>query len=297
MAQKIIRLPRSLAHLALRFANAVITFLFVLFVYATGQAGQGTSSNKQTSQTGLAGFMKALNISSAIPNPVPLYGVTPDYGITPLYGPVVEYGMPWAAFSVKGTIKSKESALGIQNIKVTLRDTTNKLIAGSAVTAQNGSFSISFSSTNPPAWVMKASDTIGSFLEKDTLISIPPESLKGGNGWYLGSGEANVTLYLNTNATAVRPGTGKTYADQPEVKVSFINHGTISVRYGIARSGQARVALYDMSGGLVRELANRRHSAGENSISFETAGLAAGTYFLKVQANDCAVIVKIPVAR
>ena len=117
---------------------------------------------------------------------------------------VAEYGMPWAKYTVSGTIRTSDTRSPINGIRITLRDTT----AGSypfdtVYTDTAGKYSVEFS--NAPwynTWVLHAEDADGSanneYDAKDTIISIPDTTLDSASGsWYRGHGKKNIDLDLN----------------------------------------------------------------------------------------------------
>jgi len=123
---------------------------------------------------------------------------------TPVYGVVAEYGMPWAKYTVSGTIRTSDTRLPINGIRVTLRDTA----AGShpfdtVYTDTAGKYSVEYS--NAPwdnTWILHAEDVDGSangtYDAKDTTFSIPDTALDSANGaWYRGHGKKNIDLDLN----------------------------------------------------------------------------------------------------
>jgi putative lipoprotein (rSAM/lipoprotein system) len=123
---------------------------------------------------------------------------------TPVYGVVAEYGMPWAKYTVSGTIRTSDTQTPINGIRVTLRDTA----AGSqpfdtVYTDTAGKYSVEFSNTPwYNTWVLDAEDVDGSangeYDAKDTIISIPDTALDSASGsWYRGHGKKNIDLDLN----------------------------------------------------------------------------------------------------
>jgi Secretion system C-terminal sorting domain len=273
MAKKIIRLPGHMSMVLLRLIGAAVTFLFTFFVYASGQIIQTTSK----------GLAKA---DSTI--------VVPDYGIAPLYGIIVWYGPASAQFSVKGTIRSQADNAAIENVKVFLKDTTTKQVVDSALTAADGSFSMTFiQSPVFHTWIFEAQDIDGaqngSFQNKDTLISIPAV---GGL-----ADTATIELYLQKLSQAVNPvGPGASPAGM-SMRAWRSANGTIEMRYALPAGAQTRMALYDATGRQIKEIFDRSQSAGEHEARLETSGLSAGIYFLKLQTGTHAAITRISIER
>ncbi len=294
MAKKLIRLPGRMSGMLLRLIGTGITFLFTFFVYASGQIVQSTSSGKSTSAKNV--LAKAGHADSAI-------SVAPAYGISPMYGPIAEYGMPHAQFSIKGTIRSLDKDSPVENEKIVVQDTATKQVVDSAFTAADGSFFITFSQY--PAvlntWILEARDVDGtqngSFLNKDTLVSIPADSLKGGSGWYIGADTVDVELYLTRASSAAAPLRPQDSKTRPSMLVWRGLDGAIDMRYSLPSQEQTRLALFGANGRLVRELFDKSESAGLHEARLETSGLLAGTYFLKLQAGSMAAITRISIER
>jgi putative lipoprotein (rSAM/lipoprotein system) len=302
MAKKMTKLPSNLSRMILRLISAACAFTFTFFIYATGQVIQpdgGSGSVKAAS--GLSKVSRDTLIFV-----VPDYGVIPLYGI-PVYGVIPMYGAPYADFTVKGTIKSENNPLGIANIKVTLEDTTSKTVIDSGFTAQDGSFSMTHSSAPwLNTWVFRAQDIDGAanglFKEKDTLISIPRDSLKDSMPafFYDGKGVASIDLFLKDLSSGVQPPQGPLAARSSSgqaIRVSRPENGRIEAGFTLASPARTWMALYDAKGRLVRELFDRNESAGSHSAVIETSSLAEGAYFLKLNAGAFVSVAKVIIAR
>lgn len=116
----------------------------------------------------------------------------------------VEYGMPYADFKVAGTVRSTEQGLPIKGLLVSLRDTLNTSGSIDSVKTDSlGKYSLEFSDAMwDNAWILSVKDIDsidnGSFIGKDTAISIPESDLKGSDGKrYYGQGEKSVDLNLD----------------------------------------------------------------------------------------------------
>jgi hypothetical protein len=66
------------------------------------------------------------------------------------------------------------------------------------------------------------------------------------------------------------------------------------ISYTLPRAGQVECAVYDGSGRLVAELASGRQAAGEQSLSWNTAGARPGVYVVRLSgaASGSARVVK-----
>jgi putative lipoprotein (rSAM/lipoprotein system) len=297
MAKKIARFPGQTSRWALRLIGAMTTFIFTFFVYTSGQVIQN------------AGFGKASDAKAATGRPA-LAGdtmiVAPDYGVIPLYGIIPLYGVPLAEFTIKGKIRSEAGEAPIRNIRVAVKDTSTAGVFDSAVTQEDGSFSLSF--TVPPAihtWILEVRDVDGvqngAFSSKDTLVSIPLDSLKGSSSsvyFYAGAASADIELFLQNATAVIAPGGhGAAAKDKPRVEVFLAANGAIEMRYTLAVQGRAALSLFSADGRLVRGISDRWESCGGHVVAVARAGLAPGTYFLKLQTATHAAITKVQIAR
>lgn len=281
MARKIIRLPGRMSFLILRLIGAAITFLFGFFVYASGQVIQANR-----------GLAKA--DSSVVP---------PEYGPAPLYG-VVLYGMPYASFTIKGTVISAGPVYGksaISSERLTLQDTLTKQIVDSAVSKEDGSFSMTFSEM-PRAlmtWILITSDggAPGCCATLDTLISVPQDSLKGGSGFYAGADTVNIDPLAGCGCLLSKDPVTNDNPQTLAMKVWQVSGGAIEARYMLPNSERIHMALYGISGKLMKEFIDRSESAGVHDTRLETSGLPAGIYFLKLQTGSHAAITRISIDR
>ena len=289
MAKKLIRFPGQASRWLLRLIGVMVTFVFTSFVYTSGQVIQSAGLGKSNAKFGSS------SVTTPIDSIIPAYGV-----IGPMYG-IVEYGMPWANFSIKGKIRAEGSGAGIPNIKVSATDTSNKIVIDSAITQADGSFSMTFiESPGFNTWLLDVRDVDGNrngaFERKDTLITIPQDSLKGGSGFYEGAGAADIELFLNSKSSATIPDGGAAKV-QPTVMVSFGKNGAIDLRYTLAEQGRAVISLFSANGKLIREISDMWESRGDHTVQVAGAGLAPGAYFLKLQAATHTVITKVLIAR
>jgi putative lipoprotein (rSAM/lipoprotein system) len=121
-----------------------------------------------------------------------------------MYGPAPMYGMPNADYKVSGTVLSADQNLPIKGLSISIRDTMNTSgIIDSTETDSLGRYSMQFSGfPRENTWDLKVKDIDsienGSFITKDTIISIPESDLQEPSGnWYKGHGEKNVDLKVD----------------------------------------------------------------------------------------------------
>jgi hypothetical protein len=73
-----------------------------------------------------------------------------------------------------------------------------------------------------------------------------------------------------------------------------------TIRFQLARRSQASLRVYDLSGRLVRSLANEVMPAGEHHLDWDTRGFmggASGVYFLRFEADEVSETRKVLVLR
>jgi hypothetical protein len=174
-------------------------------------------------------------------------------------------------------------------------------VIDSAITKADGSFSMTFMQSPVfNTWLLDIRDVDenrnGAFGRKDTLITIPQDSLKGGNGFYEGAGAADIELFLNSKSSATIPD-GSAAKVQPNVMVSFGKNGAIDLRYTLAVQGRAVISLFSANGKLIREISDAWESRGDHIVQVTGAGLTPGAYFLKLQTATHSAITKILIAR
>jgi hypothetical protein len=66
-----------------------------------------------------------------------------------------------------------------------------------------------------------------------------------------------------------------------ELRQSYPNpvHGSATITFTMAEAGKAQLVLSDVTGKIVMSIADRFFGKGENTVTFDASGLAAGTYF------------------
>jgi|GEM_PF-1168820 putative lipoprotein (rSAM/lipoprotein system) len=120
---------------------------------------------------------------------------------------IASYGMPVADFKVSGTVRSADQHLPIKGIAIYLSDTLDSAQAGAPVTTDSLGKYLLTADVFPNFQgkvIIHARDfdssLNGSFLPKDTTISLPDSAFKGASGEYLGLDSENVDLYLGRSA-------------------------------------------------------------------------------------------------
>ncbi|PSQ77307.1 MAG: hypothetical protein BRD37_05345 [Bacteroidetes bacterium QH_8_67_23] len=64
--------------------------------------------------------------------------------------------------------------------------------------------------------------------------------------------------------------------------------GQVTVRYALPEAAHVEMALFDMLGRRMQELASESQSARSHRLTFDTAGLSSGTYFIHMRTGDFA---------
>jgi hypothetical protein len=181
-----------------------------------------------------------------------------------------------------------------------VQDTSTKQVVDSAFTAPDGSFFMTFKEViNLTTWIFKVRDARGaqgvSLSDKDTLISISPDSLTGGSELFRGADTVDIELYLQKSSSAAGTTTPGSSLARLSLRAWRNADGTVGVHYTLPSQEQTRAALYNANGVLVHELFVRNEPAGQHEARMETSGLPAGMYFLKLQAGNHAAITRVPI--
>ncbi len=58
-----------------------------------------------------------------------------------------------------------------------------------------------------------------------------------------------------------------------------------TIEYQVSRPGNVAVRVYDLQGRMITTLADRDHSAGTHTLSWDASSLASGTYFYRIEAG------------
>ncbi len=62
-------------------------------------------------------------------------------------------------------------------------------------------------------------------------------------------------------------------------------NSTARIRYDLLQAGRVELTLYDLQGRLVKTLVDEIVGAGRHEVRAEGAGLASGTYFVRLQTR------------
>jgi hypothetical protein len=65
------------------------------------------------------------------------------------------------------------------------------------------------------------------------------------------------------------------------------------IRFDLSRSGNVKLAVYDISGKQVAEIVNANYAAGEYSFDFNAENFATGVYFYKLETSEFTSIRKM----
>jgi putative lipoprotein (rSAM/lipoprotein system) len=254
----------------LRVMNAAMAVVLSLFCFVTGQTRRAADNSTTSSVIEPDAF------------------APPLYGIDPLYGPIAEYGMPSADYRFMGTVAAQSDSSGIADAKVYLYVSDELQPRDSATTDEDGSYSVEAIGSfpgNPLRIEVKDGDGAdnGAYMGKDTVITIPNDSLGGGSGWYSGSAETTVDLYLAADTTTdIRR---KSTAHEPSAArpLQVRRSGNI-IRVGItglAPNADVNGIIADATGRTVWRFSGKANS----EFAFSSRGLAAGCYTASVRCG------------
>lgn len=68
---------------------------------------------------------------------------------------------------------------------------------------------------------------------------------------------------------------------------------TTTVQFGLPKSSEVKLVVYDLSGRVVAELANGKFEAGYHKIAFDGARLVSGIYYYRLKAGDFTSVKKL----
>ncbi len=68
---------------------------------------------------------------------------------------------------------------------------------------------------------------------------------------------------------------------------------TTTVQFGLPKSSEVKLVVYDLSGRVVAELANGKFEAGYHKIAFDGARLVSGIYYYRLKAGDFISVKKL----
>lgn len=91
----------------------------------------------------------------------------------------------------------------------------------------------------------------------------------------------SATQQTEAGLTTKRPEEFALHAPHPNP-----SSGQVTVRYALPEAAHVEMALFDMLGRRVQELASESQSARSHRLTFDTAGLSSGTYFIRLRAGD-----------
>jgi putative lipoprotein (rSAM/lipoprotein system) len=302
-------MPVTVTRYVMKFMNAVLTSVLVLVLHATGQmpkrapadeaGADNTQPVKQNTLSGLVKIVKAYGIG------MPEYVPVPLYGINPLYGPA-QYGIPFADFLVTGTIRSAQDSLPIQGIQVALNDTATDSSLVVSASDGDGTFSLSLRGWGwdlVSTWLLRAEDIDsaengGEYQSRDTLVTIPHGSLKGGGTpeWNMGTAETVVALYLDEHAVSAQPRV-RPPAAAPSLSVSRVSDNRAMLYFSIASAGRARMRVYNAAGGFITQLLDTDMQPGGHTMSVDISRLSGGAYFFRLDSNGFSRVTKALLAR
>lgn len=69
------------------------------------------------------------------------------------------------------------------------------------------------------------------------------------------------------------------------------------IRYFLPTSGHVTLSIHDIQGRLVALIADRGHSSGTHTVSWDGAGVASGLYFARLVTNQCSRTARVIVLR
>jgi hypothetical protein len=69
-------------------------------------------------------------------------------------------------------------------------------------------------------------------------------------------------------------------------------NGKAVIRYGLAKSGDANLSIYDLSGRLVRTLARGHRNAGYYEAVWDATNLPAGMFIVRLQSGEFSAVQK-----
>ncbi|MEO0164921.1 MAG: T9SS type A sorting domain-containing protein [candidate division WOR-3 bacterium] len=72
---------------------------------------------------------------------------------------------------------------------------------------------------------------------------------------------------------------------------------SLTIQYNLPKAGYVNISLYDVSGRLIDVLVKDILSVGSHSITFDTANLAQGIYFVKLTSEEQSTMKKIILMR
>jgi len=106
------------------------------------------------------------------------------------------YGMPWATWTVSGTVQDSTTGKGVPGLLVSLKDTVSSAHEDSVRTDSAGGYSLTHGDMPDDHPVrLSVVDSSGAYVKKDSVIVLTSRELSGGDGeWNEGSAKHKVDL-------------------------------------------------------------------------------------------------------
>ncbi len=103
---------------------------------------------------------------------------------------------------------------------------------------------------------------------------------------YILSGEG--FIYRTNDFTAVRLGLNQYVPENHYLAGAFPNpfNAAATIEFGLAEAGRIELGVYNAAGRLIQTLASDFYRAGSHKVQWQASGLAAGTYFVKMETED-----------
>ncbi len=297
MARKIAKIPNRMEFGILKLLNYTITIVLFLFCIVSGQT-QKSQENGNSAKSIIGASISLFQ------------EVAPDYGVTPLYGVIpVEYGVIYTEYIVNGNILSNSNEKAIENIKVTLRDTTNDFVADSTYSDPKGAFELSYSGdATSNTWCVRVEDIDGEktgiFEKKDTIITVPllvsdppvisKAKIAESNAAQAQTimGEAFIDIYMNEMNTEIE----MVKKGQLSLDFELNSHKVIKqsaiINYKLPSPEYVTLKVYNSSGELVEILVSSLEEAGAHTVTWNASRFSSGAYYFKLNVGKYVLVKK-----
>ncbi len=130
-----------------------------------------------------------------------------------------------------------------------------------------------------------------------TLAGLPTGqytvALRAVDSAFNGGVAAEATFTVGTVGTEGEPTLATALADAAPNPTA----GRTTIRFSLATPGHASVGVYDLLGRHVATLADGELAAGAHEVAWDARALAAGTYVVRLVANDAALVRRVTVVR
>jgi hypothetical protein len=225
-------------------------------------------------------------------------GATIDIQTPVEYGPVPMYGVPVAEFLIKGTVRSALSQQPLGSIGLTLKDVAGTTTIARDTTLADGSFSFTLSD-NPifiNSWLLSATDIDGvdtgaAYFDKDTLITIPSDSILAGRT------ELTVDMVLQEKCLKVNQPSSVQDSRAPRLQVLPLGTSKAQLLFSIAEASAVRIRLYDAAGRVVTQLLDTNLDKGDHTLVIDYATVARGMYYVRLDNDGFARVNKVVVGQ